>query len=74
MTVNDIYKCSNVDEDTRFVIDTKEPETIYDGPWYYINDELKKQKSTSSASQSSVRRTDFLMLKKYSQRWHNNPE
>lgn len=40
MTVNDIYKCSNVDEDTRFVIDTKEPETIYDGPWYYINDEL----------------------------------
>lgn len=42
MTVNDIYKCSNVDEDTRFVIDTKEPETIYDGPWYYINDELKK--------------------------------
>lgn len=42
MTVNDIYKCSNVDEDTRFVIDTKEPVTIYDGTWYYISDELKK--------------------------------
>lgn len=42
MTVNDIYKCSNVDEDTRFVIDTKEPVTIYDGAWYYISDELKK--------------------------------
>lgn len=42
MTVKDIYKCSNMDEDTRFVIDTKEPVTIYDGPWYYINDELKK--------------------------------
>lgn len=44
MTVNDIYKCSNVDEDTRFVIDTKEPVTIYDGAWYYISDELKKAK------------------------------
>lgn len=42
MTVNDIYKCSNVDDDTRFVIDTKEPVTIYDGAWYYISDELKK--------------------------------
>lgn len=42
MTVNDIYKCSNVGEDTRFVIYTKEHTTIYDGPWYYIDDELKK--------------------------------
>ena len=33
MTVNDIYKCSNVGEDTRFVIDTREPKTIYDGKW-----------------------------------------
>lgn len=44
MTVNDIYKCSNVDDDTQFVIDTSYPETIYDGAWYYISDELKKAK------------------------------
>ena len=33
MTVNDIYKCSNIDEDTRFVLDDKYPKTIYDGKW-----------------------------------------
>lgn len=33
MTINDIYKCSNIDEDTRFVVDTREPQTIYDGKW-----------------------------------------
>lgn len=42
MTVNDIYKCSNIDDDTQFVIDNKEVVTIYDGTWYYISDELKK--------------------------------
>lgn len=43
MTVNDIYKCSNVDEDTRFVIDAaKEPVTIYDGKWYDMVEGFKK--------------------------------
>ena len=44
MTVNDIYfKCSNVDEDTRFVIDTKEPVTVYDGTWYYMNEDFREK-------------------------------
>ena len=42
MTVNDIYKCSNVDEDTRFVIDTSYPETVYDGKWYDMVEGFKK--------------------------------
>lgn len=46
MTVNDIiYKCSNVDEDTRFVIDAaKEPVTVYDGTWCYMSEDFKKKK------------------------------
>ena len=48
MTVNDIiYKCSNVDEDTRFVIDAvKEPVTVYDGTWCYMSEDFKKKEIT----------------------------
>lgn len=42
MTVNDIYKCSNIDDDTRFVIDTSYPETVYDGKWYDMEEGFKK--------------------------------
>ncbi len=42
MTVNDIYKCSNIDEDTRFVLDTKDTTTVYDGTWYYMVEGFKK--------------------------------
>lgn len=48
MTVNDIiYKCSNVDGDTRFVIEAaKEPVTVYDDTWCYMSDDFKKKEIT----------------------------
>ena len=42
MTVKDIYKCSNIDEDTRFVINASYLETVYDGKWYDMVDGFKK--------------------------------
>lgn len=41
MTVNDVYKCSNMDEDTRFVIDSDDGVTVYDGTWYNMSEKLK---------------------------------
>ena len=41
MTVNDIYKCSNMTDSTRFVIDSDDGVTVYDGTWYNISDKLK---------------------------------
>ena len=74
MTVNDIYKCSNIDEDTRFVIDTSYPETIYDGKWYDMVEGFKKAEINFFCIAKMDKSMDFLMLKKYSQRWQNNPE
>lgn len=41
MTVNDVYKCSNMDEDARFVIHSDDGVTVYDGTWCNMNEKLK---------------------------------
>lgn len=41
MTVNDICKCSNMTDSTRFVIDSDDGVTVYNGTWHDINEKLK---------------------------------
>ena len=41
MIVNDIYKCSNMMDNTKFVIDSDDGVTVYDGTWYNIGEKLK---------------------------------
>lgn len=42
MTVNDVYKCSNMDEDARFVIHSDDGVTVYDGTWCNMSEKLKE--------------------------------
>lgn len=41
MTVNDIYKCSNMMDNTKFVIHSDDGVTVYDGTWYNMSEKLK---------------------------------
>lgn len=41
MIVNDIYKCSNMMDNSKFVIDSDDGVTVYDGTWYNISEKLK---------------------------------
>lgn len=41
MTVNDICKCCNITDDTRFVIHSDDGVTIYNGIWHDINEKLR---------------------------------
>lgn len=44
MTVNDIYKCSNIDASTRFIIDARDTTNVYDGQWHNMAERLKNAK------------------------------
>ena len=41
MTVKDIYKCSNMMDNTKFVIDSDDGVTVYDGTWHNMSEKLK---------------------------------
>ena len=41
MTVNEVYKRSNTDENARFVIHSDDGVTVYDGTWCNMNEKLK---------------------------------
>ena len=41
MTVNDIYKCSNMMDNTKFVIHSDDGITVYNGTWYNMSEKLK---------------------------------
>lgn len=42
MTVNDICKCCNMTDNTRFVIHSDDGVIVYDGTWRDINEKLKE--------------------------------
>ena len=44
MTVNDIYKCSNIDGATRFIIIAKDTTPVYDGKLCNMAEGFKKAK------------------------------
>ena len=42
MTVNDICKCCNMTDNTRFVIHSDDGVIVHDGTWHDINEKLKE--------------------------------
>lgn len=44
MTVNDIYKCVNIDARTRFLIEARDLTYVYDGKWHNMEKRFKNAK------------------------------
>ena len=42
MTMNDIYKCSNIDAETSFIIDKDNAEGAYGGKWFDIPNDIQE--------------------------------